>query len=136
MAPEAELLQALKSGNDPTRLGAWLDLFLQLAQSRIESLRAVLAAWSEGTVVPFAALRLADELAGLSVEQASPSLATLSAALASALRRHSGHIATPEQRQSALDACEELWRPLHQHAAAVRVVTPPHILQKLGADPN
>ena len=137
MTSEVELLDALRSGQaDVTRTGAWLDLFLQLAEGRIQSLRTGLADWQSGAALPFAALRWADELAGLCVEQTSPSLSQLSCALADALRRHSARVATPEERQATLQACDELWRQLHQHAAGIPVLTPPHILQKLGSDPN
>ncbi|MDI9332081.1 MAG: hypothetical protein QM527_12395 [Alphaproteobacteria bacterium] len=134
MSPEAELLRALRSGSgDVASHSAWLDLFLQLAQGRIASLRDALGIWqaSADAVLPFSALRQADELSGLCAEQASTSLSELSAALAAALRRHSGLPATPEQRQATVAACDELWRQLHQHAAGVTVVTPTEVLQKL-----
>ncbi|MEY2620909.1 MAG: hypothetical protein RIT26_729 [Pseudomonadota bacterium] len=144
MNPESELLLALRSGHgEPTRLSAWLDLFLQLAEPRITQLRSVLAEWLQRptSVLPFQALRLADELADLCAEQPSPSLSTLSLALATALRRDSAQTPDPAQREAALKACDELLRQLHQHAAGVPVVTPPDILQKLGSqklgsDPN
>ena len=63
MTPESELLQALRSGHgEPTRLSAWLDLFLQLAEPRIDQLRSVLADCHQrpNAVMPFQALRLAD----------------------------------------------------------------------------
>jgi hypothetical protein len=139
MTPESELLQALRSGHgEPTRLSAWLDLFLQLAEPRIDQLRSVLANWHQrpNAVMPFQALRLADQLAELCAEQPSSSLANLSMALAAALRRFSAQNADPAQREATMKACDELLRQLHQHAAGVPVVTPPDILQKLGSDPN
>ena len=43
MDPEAALWQALRAQHtDVTRLEAWLDLFLKLAQPRIEPLRSML----------------------------------------------------------------------------------------------
>ncbi len=135
MTPEAELLSALQGGAaDITRHRAWLDLFLELAQSRIDALRQTLTAWHAQAAdqpLPFAALTQADELAGLCAEQPSDSLAQLSAALAQALRRASAQSASPEQRLAMIQATEELWRQLHQHAAGVSVVTPPHILSAL-----
>ncbi len=135
MAPEAELLQALRDGDaDITRHSAWLDLFLQLAQSRIDALGQTLRDWhrqSPDQPLPFAALTQADELAGLCAEQPSDSLAELSAELAQALRRASAQPATPERRLALVQAADDLMRQLHQHAAGVRVVTPPHLLAAL-----
>jgi hypothetical protein len=135
MTPEAELLRVLQAGDaDITRHRAWLDLFLELAQTRIDALRQTLNAWQAQAIdqpLPFAALTQADELAGLCAEQPSDSLVRLSAMLAQALRRASAQSASLEQRQSMVQATEELWRQLHQHAAGVPVVTPPHILSAL-----
>ena len=135
MSPEAELLQALRAeAGDIRHHGAWLDLFLGLAQSRIDALCQTLRDWqvqSPDQPLPFAALTQADELAGLCAEQPSDSLVRLSAMLAQALRRASAQSASLEQRQSMVQATEELWRQLHQHAAGVPVVTPPHILSAL-----
>jgi len=135
MTPEAELLRVLQAGDaDITRHRAWLDLFLELAQTRIDALRQTLNAWQSQAIdqpLPFAALTQADELAGLCAEQPSDSLVRLSAMLAQALRRASAQSASLEQRQSMVQATEELWRQLHQHAAGVPVVTPPHILSAL-----
>jgi hypothetical protein len=135
MTPEAELLRVLQAGDaDITRHRAWLDLFLELAQTRIDALRQTLNGWQAQAIdqpLPFAALTQADELAGLCAEQPSDSLVRLSAMLAQALRRASAQSASLEQRQSMVQATEELWRQLHQHAAGVPVVTPPHILSAL-----
>jgi hypothetical protein len=139
MTPEAELLQAIRSGDpDITRKGAWLDLFLQLAQQRIESLQRVLQHWAQQTqaALPFAALPLADELADLCAEQHSPSLAELALRLSQALRQASASDHSPVSQRAILQASEELLRQLHQHAAGIPVVTPPHILNQLGSDPN
>ena len=93
MTPEAELLRVLQAGDaDITRHRAWLDLFLELAQTRIDALRQTLNAWQSQAIdqpLPFAALTQADELAGLCAEQPSDSLVRLSAMLAQALRRAS-----------------------------------------------
>jgi hypothetical protein len=135
MSPEAELLQALRAGaGDIRRHSAWLDLFLGLAQSRIDALCQTLRDWqaqSPDRPLPFAALAQADELAGLCAEQSSDSLAELSSLLAQALRRVSAQSATAAQRQALTQAGDELMRQLHQHAAGVHVVTPPHMLAAL-----
>lgn len=135
MTPEVELWQALQSGaTEIRRHHAWLDLFLQLAQTRIDDLRATLIEWQncgDAQPLPFAALTQANELAGLCAEQASESLAHLSAALAQALQRASGQSVTSTQQQALVQASDELMRQLHQHAAGVPVVTPPHILAAL-----
>ena len=134
MNPEVELLDALRSGkSDVTRTEAWLDLFLLLAQPRIEKLQALVQPWATqpSTALPFAALSLADELAGICSEQSAPSLLQLSGALALTLQKHSAQNAAPEQRQAIAQALDELLRQLHQHAAGVKVVTPPHILAPL-----
>lgn len=134
MTPEAELLQALRAGHtEITRHSAWLDLFLQLAQPRIDALRDALQSWQHqaDAPLPFSALVVADELSGLCAEQSSTSLTTLSGAIGRALRQASAENASPALRQALLLASEELWRQLHQHAAGVTVVTPPHIIAQL-----
>ena len=135
MTPEAELLRALYGGEaNITHKRAWLDLFLELAQTRIDALRQTLNHWHAQPAqqsLPFAALTQADELAGLCAEQPSDSMAQLAEMLAQAVRRASAQSATADQRQALLQASDELWRQLHQHAAGVQVVTPPHILSAL-----
>ena len=137
MTPEVQLWQALHGGAaDIGRHSAWLDLFLQLAQTRIDALRQTLIEWqdrAQAQPLPFAALAQADELAGLCAEQASPSLAQLSAALAQALRRASAQSPTVAQQKALVQASDELMRQLHQHAAGVQVVTPPQILTALAS---
>ena len=137
MEPEAALWQALRDQHtDVTRLDAWLDLFLKLAQPRIEPLRSMLHDWAQHpeATLPFSALTLADELAGLCAEQQVTSLYQLSAALADALRRASAGQVNASDRAALEGAVEELWRQLHQHAAGVPVLTPPHILAALAGD--
>ena len=136
MSPEAELLQALRSGStEITRHSAWLDLFLQLAQPRIEGLRTDLQAWlsQPDAALPFSALATADELAGLCAEQPASSLGELCGALSRVLRAASAGQTGTEVRQAVGMAVDELWRQLHQHAAGVHVVTPPHIQSALQA---
>jgi hypothetical protein len=138
MTPEAQLWTALRAqSGDIARHPAWLDLFLSLTQPRIESLSQILKQWANQAnqsdlPLPFAALSIADELAGLCAEQSSPSLAELSESLNQALQRVSRQPTEPHLRQDLTVAVEELLRQLHQYAAGVNVVTPPHILQKLG----
>jgi hypothetical protein len=137
MEPEAALWQALRAQHtDITRLDAWLDLFLKLAQPRIESLRSMLHDWAQRpeATLPFSALTLADELAGLCAEKQVTSLYQLSAALADALRRASAGQVHASDRAALEGAVEELWRQLHQHAAGVPVLTPPHILAAVAGD--
>jgi len=132
MDPEAALWQALRAQHtDVTRLEAWLDLFLKLAQPRIEPLRSMLHDWAKQ---PEATLPFSDELAGLCAEQQVTSLYQLSAALADALRRASAGQVHALERAALAGAVEELWRQLHQHAAGVPVLTPPHILAALAGD--
>ena len=134
MNPEVELLDALRSGQaDVTRTGAWLDLFLQLAQPRIEKLQRVIGAWAQqpDSALPFIALSLADELAGICSEQNAASLYQLSSALANSLRHASAQNASNLKRQAIATSLDELLRQLHQHAAGVKIVTPPHILAQL-----
>jgi hypothetical protein len=142
MTPESELLQALQSGrNDFTRMGAWLDLFLQLAEQRIEQLQRLLQHWAQQppSPLPFAALPLANELADLCTEQHNPNLAELALRLSQSLQNASASDPTQGRQRAILQASEELLRQLHQHAAGIPVVTPPHILaalDQLGSDPN
>jgi hypothetical protein len=142
MTPESELLQALQSGrNDITRMGAWLDLFLQLAEQRIEQLQRLLQHWAQQppSPLPFAALPLANELADLCAEQHNPNLAELALRLSQSLQNASASDPTQGRQRAILQASEELLRQLHQHAAGIPVVTPPHILaalDQLGSDPN
>jgi hypothetical protein len=134
MTPEVELLDALRSGQaDVTRTGAWLDLFLQLAQPRIEKLQRTIDAWAQqpDSALQFVALSLVDELAGICSEQNAASLYQLSSALANALRHASAENASNLKRQAIATSLDELLRQLHQHAAGVKVVTPPHILAQL-----
>jgi hypothetical protein len=134
MTPEAELLQALRSGDAAiTRHSAWLELFLQLAQPRLDALGLALQGWADqaDAPLPFAALTGAEELAGLCAEQGSDSLAQLAQAICAGLRQASAAPATPAQRLALAQAGEELLRQLHQHAAGVTVVTPPGILAAL-----
>ena len=134
MTSEVELLDALRSGQaDVTRTGAWLDLFLQLAQPRIEKLQRVIGAWAQqpDSALPFIALSLADELAGICSEQNAASLYQLSSALANTLRHASAQNASNLKRQAIATSLDELLRQLHQHAAGVKIVTPPHILAQL-----
>ena len=57
-----------------------------------------------------------------------------SGALADALRRASAGQVHASDRAALAGAVEELWRQLHQHAAGVPVLTPPHILAALAGD--
>jgi tRNA 2-selenouridine synthase SelU len=134
MTPEAQLLQAIQTGRtDITSMGAWLDLFLQLAEQRIDQLQRVLHHWAQQpqSALPFAALPLADELADLCAEQNNPNLTELALRLSQSLQNASAAGQTPEQQRAILQASEELLRQLHQHAAGIHVVTPPHILAAL-----
>jgi hypothetical protein len=134
MTPEAELLQAIQTGRtDITRMGAWLDLFLQMADQRIEPLHRVLQHWAQHpqSALPFAALSLAHELADLCAEQNTPNLAELALRLSQALQQASATDQAAPRQRAILQACEELLRQLHQHAAGIQVVTPPHILASL-----
>jgi hypothetical protein len=134
MTPEAELLQAIQAGRaDITRMGAWLDLFLQLAEQRIEQLQRVLQHWAQQpqSALPFAALPLADELADLCAEQNNLNLAELALRLSQSLQNASATEQAPGQQRAILQASEELLRQLHQHAAGIAVITPPHILAAL-----
>ncbi len=134
MNPELELLQAIQAGQtDFTRTGAWLDLFLQLAEQRIEQLQRVLQHWAQQSqsTLPFAALPLAKELADLCAEQHNPNLAELALRLSQSLQNASAAEVAPGLQRAIVQASEELLRQLHQHAAGVPVITPPHILAAL-----
>ncbi len=136
MTPEAELLQALRAGDSGiTRHSAWLDLFLQLAQPRMDVLGSALHVWAgqADAPLPFAALASAEELAGLCAEQASASLTELAQAIADGVRQASATPSTLTRRMALAQAGDELLRQLHQHAAGVTVVTPPGILSALRA---
>ncbi len=134
MSPEAELWQALRAGDRTiTRHSAWLDLFLQLAQPRIDALRSALneRLAQPASPLPFMALTMAEELAGLCAEQTSASLAELAQAISTAVQQASARPDAAAPPEALVQACDELLRQLHQHAAGVKVVNPPHILSAL-----
>ena len=121
-SPEAQLLAAIEAGHpDITQHSAWLDLFLKLAQPRIEEILQFLNQWSQNSdhsPTP-RILKLTEELSGLCSEQSSLGMAQLAISIRDTLLRTSGRNLSVTQKNGLTKAAKELLRQLHQHAARV-----------------